>query len=94
MWVRSLGWEDPLRRKRQLTPVFLPGESHGQRSLVGYKFMGSQSRTRLKPLSILSMLDCACSLAKILYKLASPPASLEQFLRATEKLFPGLYTPQ
>ena len=54
----------------------------------------AQSRTRLKPLSILSVLDCTCSLAKILYKLASPPTSLEQFLRATEKLFPRLYAPQ
>ena len=34
--VRSLGWEDPRRREWQLTPVFLPGEFHGQRSLVGY----------------------------------------------------------
>ena len=33
---RSLGREDPLERERQRTPVFLPGESHGQRSLVGY----------------------------------------------------------
>ena len=32
--VRSRGWEDPRRRKRQPTPVFLPGESHGQRSLA------------------------------------------------------------
>ena len=28
-WVRSLAWEDPLEED---TPVFLPGESHGQRS--------------------------------------------------------------
>ena len=34
MWVRSLGREDPLEDLRS-TPVFLPGESHGQRSLVG-----------------------------------------------------------
>ena len=34
--ARSLGREDPLQRKWQLTPVFLPRESHGQRSLVGY----------------------------------------------------------
>ena len=27
---------DPWRRAWQPTPVFLPGESHGQRSLVGY----------------------------------------------------------
>ena len=35
-WVPSLGWEDPGRRKWQPTPVFLPGEPHGQRSLAGY----------------------------------------------------------
>ena len=40
MWVRSLGWEDPWRRERQPTPVFLPGESHGRRSLVGYRPQG------------------------------------------------------
>ena len=32
----SLSWEDPLGSAWQPTPVFLPGESHGQRSLVGY----------------------------------------------------------
>ena len=35
-WVRSLGLEDPLRRKWQPISVFLPGEFHGQRSLMGY----------------------------------------------------------
>ena len=30
-WVRKSPW----RRKWQPTPVFLPGESHGRRSLVG-----------------------------------------------------------
>ena len=34
--VRSLGQEDPLQRAWQPPPAFLPGESHGQRSLVGY----------------------------------------------------------
>ena len=32
--VRFLGWEDPQRRKWQTTPVFLPGESHGQKILA------------------------------------------------------------
>ena len=40
MQVRSLGLEDFLRKKWQPTPVFLPGESHGQRSLVGYSPWG------------------------------------------------------
>ena len=31
-WVRKIPW----RRARQPTSVFLPGESHGQRSPVGY----------------------------------------------------------
>ena len=31
-WVRKIPW----RRAWQPTPVFLPGESHGQSSLVGY----------------------------------------------------------
>ena len=32
--VRFLGWEDPLEQCMQPTPVFLPGEFHGHRSLV------------------------------------------------------------
>ena len=35
-WVRKI----PCRRKWQPTPVFLPGESYGQRSLVGYSPWG------------------------------------------------------
>ena len=31
-WVAMIPW----KRKWQPTPVFLPGEFHGQRSLVGY----------------------------------------------------------
>jgi len=34
-WVLSLGWEDPLK-EGVATPLFLPGEFHGQRSLAGY----------------------------------------------------------
>ena len=32
--------EDLLRRKWQPTPVFLPGKSHGQKSLAGYSPWG------------------------------------------------------
>ena len=35
--VWFLGQEDPLEKTMQLTPAFLPGESHGQRSLAGYR---------------------------------------------------------
>ena len=35
-WVRKIPW----RRQWQLTPVFLPGKSHGQRSLEGNRPWG------------------------------------------------------
>ena len=35
-WVGKIPW----KRAWQPTPVFLPGESHGQRSLVGYSLWG------------------------------------------------------
>ena len=38
--VLSLGWEDPLEKWMQPTPVFLPGEPHGQGSLAGYSPWG------------------------------------------------------
>ena len=38
--VQSLSQEDPLEKECQPTPVFLPGESHGQRSLEGYSPWG------------------------------------------------------
>ena len=39
-WIQSLGWEDLLEKEM----VFLPGESHGQRSLAGYSPWGHKSQ--------------------------------------------------
>ena len=36
LWV----WKIPWKKKWQPTPVFLPGESHGQKSLAGYSPWG------------------------------------------------------
>ena len=42
--VWSLGWGSlPLRREWQPTLVFLPGKSHGQKSLVGYRPWGRRT---------------------------------------------------
>ena len=46
-WVRKIPW----RRKWQPTPVFLPGEFHGQRSLVGYSPRGFKESDRTERLS-------------------------------------------
>ena len=40
-WVGKISW----RRKRLPTPVFWPGESHGQRSLAGYSPWGHKNWT-------------------------------------------------
>ena len=41
----------PWRRKWQFTPVFLPGKSHGQRSLAGYNPWGSKESHRTERLN-------------------------------------------
>ena len=42
-WVRKILW----KRKWKASAVFLPGESHGQRSLAGYSPRVPKSQTRL-----------------------------------------------
>ena len=44
-WFRKIPW----RRKWQITPVFLPGESHGQRSLAGYSSWGHKELDTTEP---------------------------------------------
>ena len=70
------------RRKCQPTPVFLPGESQGQGSLVGCRLWGRTSRTRLKRLSSSSSLYLLIPypyLAPLLTKMSSVSVSLFLF---------------
>ena len=51
--VRSLGQEDPLEQgMAKPTPVFLPGEFHGQRSLTGYSPWGSKELNTTERLTL------------------------------------------
>ena len=50
--IRSLGWEDAWRRKCQPAPVFLPRESHGQRSLAGYSLWGHKESDTTERLTL------------------------------------------
>ena len=47
-WVRKIPW----RRKWQPTPVFLPGKSHRQRSLVGYSPWGHKESDTTEQLTL------------------------------------------
>ena len=49
--IQSLGWEDPLEEAVETHPVFLPGESHGQRSLAGNSPWGRTESDRTEQLS-------------------------------------------
>ena len=59
--VQSLGWEDlPWRRARQPTSVFLPGESHGQRCLVGYSPWGRKESDTTERFHIMYIYTSLC----------------------------------
>ena len=55
-WVQSLSWEDPLEKEMAVYPVFLPGESHGGRSLVGYSPRGRKVLDTTERLHFLSFI--------------------------------------
>ena len=51
MRVRSLGWED-------LSPIFLLGKSHGQRSLAGYSPWGRKESDMTEQLTLSQFTNC------------------------------------
>ena len=70
-WVGKIPW----RRAWQPTPVFLPGESHGQRSLAGYSPQGH------KELNITEATGHACTHIYIISQTPLPsrlPHGIEQ----------------
>ena len=51
-WVGKIFW----RREWQSHPVFLPGKSHGQRSLVGYSSWGRKESDTTERLTLVLLL--------------------------------------
>ena len=47
-WVRSLGWEGPLEEGMAIHSIFLPGEFHEQKKLVGYSPWGHKESDTTK----------------------------------------------
>ena len=57
-WVWSLGWEDPLEKEMATHSSSLPGEFHGQRSLVDYSSLGHKESNTTERLTFsLSLLS-------------------------------------
>ena len=55
MCVRSLGQEDPLEEEMATHSSILPGQSHGERSLVGYSPWGCKELDMTEHLSMYLM---------------------------------------
>ena len=80
-WVGKIPW----RRKWQPTPVFLPGESHRQRSLVGYSPGGRKESDATEHAHV----HAECRLSKsTLPPLRSQTIPQLQYLGDNSKLFP------
>ena len=73
-WVKKILW----RRKWQPTPVFLPGESHGQRSLAGYSPWGHRELESIEQLSMRRV----SGLAAQMFSYRAPIPALFKPLRA------------
>ena len=82
----------PWRRKWQPTPVFLPGQFHGQRSLVGYSPWGSKESDmteKLTPFPSLLLFIFPIFLRKVLceevncHEISPPPDKIVVLFRFT-----------
>ena len=63
----------PLEKGRQSTPVFLPGELHGQKSLVGHSPWGGNESSTTEQLTLTSYAGCVGS--SLVVEIIFPPAS-------------------
>ena len=77
-WVGKLPW----RRKWQHSPVFLPGKSHGQRSLAGYSPQSCKEQ---------DMTEHACQLGYIQIQLRSP-FNIQNINRANHTLLDSVFS--
>ena len=71
LWVRKIPW----RKKWQPTPVFLPGESLGQRSLVVYSLWGHKESNTPEVTQHSTFWDQVPSLPFHMHSLLSPSPS-------------------
>ena len=78
-WVGKI----PCRRKWQPTPVFLSGQAHGQRSLVGYSPWGPKESDTNEHLSTQHTL---CVLGMWKWKMTPLPSRSSEFMEKKRKI--------
>ena len=77
-----MGWEDPLEKEKQPTPVFLPGKSHAQRSL-GASVLGGVTKES-------NMTQRLNNNYNNLYFRGQPKTAKDQLLGVTNSLLKGV----
>ena len=88
-WVRKILW----RRKWQPTPVLLPGESHGWRTVVGYSpWSRKQSDMTERLHSLTHYMGRASMIAQLVKNLLAKPESQVRFLGWEDPLEKGKAT--
>ena len=86
-WVEKIPW----RRAWQPVPVFLPGESHGLRSLAGYRHRVTRVGPNWNGLACThSQVSAICLTPRVFSKLAI--INLAYFLLGTFRLFPSFFS--
>ena len=94
-WAGKIPW----RRAWQPTPVLLPGEAHGQRSLAGFSPQGCNELDTTEQLGGLSLqerptsLPSSCSAPFLIPSPGTPPWLPSRFLLPPPNLYPG-FLPQ
>ena len=92
-WVGKI----PGRKKWEATPVFLPGESHGQRSLVGYSPRGHRESDMIKHTSsssiIILLVIFPCMSINICFMYLIAPVSVTYVLINKNSLLILIYLP-
>ena len=94
-WVRKIPW----RREWPPTPVFLPGEPHGQRSLVGYSLWTHKELDTAERLSTHAShvsAECTCGKTERETRLALHWTSMQPLVTTVwppEKLFMAPLSP-
>ena len=71
--VRSLGWKDSHGKGNGYSLVFLPGESHKQRSLVGYCPWDHKESDMTEQLSYHYLFFFGCAVLCSMWDLSSQP---------------------
>ena len=76
-----LGWKDPLKKEMEPIPVFLPGEFHGQRSLMGYSSWGCKELDRTERLTL--SLSCGRVLSRLCFIVYEHEDDLKSAIKAS-----------